>query len=81
MVVGYSFGAVIALELVALLEASGYVGQLVLIDGSPASLKAMAENQVMSYDEDILQNKVLQSIIDLIIDVERSQYLKVNINK
>ncbi|KAG5860726.1 hypothetical protein JTB14_035063 [Gonioctena quinquepunctata] len=38
---GYSFGSIITLEVVNILESKGYHGNVILIDGSPAVLKQM----------------------------------------
>lgn len=40
-IVGYSYGSIIAIELVRRLEAQGYIGQLILLDGSPDYMKAI----------------------------------------
>ncbi|XP_043250638.1 fatty acid synthase-like [Colletes gigas] len=41
VIVGYSFGSMIAIELVRRLEAHAFVGKLLLIDGSPDYMKAL----------------------------------------
>lgn len=41
MVIGYSFGTLVAIEVVRILEKSGLCGHLVCIDGSPAFLKRL----------------------------------------
>ncbi|KAJ8958992.1 hypothetical protein NQ317_011720 [Molorchus minor] len=43
-IMAYSFGTVIALEVVSLLESQGYTGTLVCIDGSPLMLKEILRN-------------------------------------
>ena len=58
-VVGYSFGALIALEIVTLLEARGKRGQLVLIDGAPNFLKKLVIDQMPSEHSDEAVQKVL----------------------
>ena len=45
--VGYSFGAMVAIEIAKLLEESGLKGQIVLIDGAPTFLKKLVVNQVI----------------------------------
>lgn len=44
--VGYSFGAMITIELAKLLEAKGLRGQIVLIDGAPSFLKKLVVDQM-----------------------------------
>lgn len=44
--VGYSFGAMVAIETAKLLEESGLKGQIVLIDGAPTFLKKLIVDQV-----------------------------------
>ncbi|XP_011859607.1 PREDICTED: fatty acid synthase-like [Vollenhovia emeryi] len=41
LIVGYSFGSLIAIELVRLLESRDFSGRLILIDGAPDQLKLM----------------------------------------
>ncbi|XP_070169898.1 fatty acid synthase-like [Polyergus mexicanus] len=43
LIVGYSFGSLIAIELARLLEAKNFVGRLLLIDGAPDWLKFLVE--------------------------------------
>ena len=45
--VGYSFGAMVAIEIAKLLEESGLKGQIVLIDGAPTFLKKLVVDQVV----------------------------------
>lgn len=42
-VVGYSFGSLIAIKIASMLEMYGYHGNVILIDGSPAYLKRLAQ--------------------------------------
>lgn len=44
--VGYSFGAMVAIEIAKLLEETGLRGQIVLIDGAPTFLKKLVVDQV-----------------------------------
>lgn len=44
--VGYSFGAMVAIEIAKLLEKTGLKGQIVLIDGAPTFLKKLVVDQV-----------------------------------
>lgn len=47
-IVGHSFGTLIAVKIASLLEKRGRVGHIVLIDGSPAYLKRLAQGLVKS---------------------------------
>ncbi|XP_055593802.1 fatty acid synthase-like [Uranotaenia lowii] len=66
-IVGYSFGSIIAIEIVKRLQAKGMQGQLLLIDGSPKflkelSVKSLNENPT---DEDI-QKRLLAVVISIV---------------
>jgi len=62
--VGYSFGSIIAIELTRRLEAMNIQGRLVLIDGAPEQMKAMA-NQHLSFNTyDELQDNILLAVMD-----------------
>lgn len=65
-IVGYSYGSLIALELVRRLEKQGLNGRLVMIDGAPELLKAIVEQFIPSTTEEELQNNVLLAIMDTI---------------
>jgi len=64
--IGYSYGSLIAIELVKRLEDHGLNGRLVLIDGAPKLMKAMMEKYVPSSTQEELQNNVFFSIIDVL---------------
>ncbi|XP_024885303.1 fatty acid synthase [Temnothorax curvispinosus] len=79
-IIGYSFGSLIALELVKRLEKRGLSGRLVLIDGAPDMLKMTLEQYLPSATEEELQNNILLTIMDnmqstlsgkLLLDVEK----------
>ncbi|XP_072750690.1 fatty acid synthase-like [Anoplolepis gracilipes] len=66
IIVGYSMGSLIAIELVRKLEEMNLRGRLVLIDGAPEQIKAMA-NQYLSFTTIVeLENNVLLGIMDII---------------
>jgi len=54
---GYSFGGVVSIELVRLLEKDGFTGTLVLVDGAPAGMKSMT-NQWVREDNSTLELEV-----------------------
>ncbi|XP_036143145.1 fatty acid synthase [Monomorium pharaonis] len=63
VMVGYSFGSVIALELTKRLEAMNFKGRLVLIDGAPEQFRAILKN--FSYYSDIdFQTAILTNIME-----------------
>jgi len=64
-IVGYSYGSLIAIELVNRLEKRGLNGRLVLIDGAPEQMKAVVE-QFISSSEEALQNEILLAIMGAI---------------
>ncbi|KYN01849.1 Fatty acid synthase [Cyphomyrmex costatus] len=74
-IVGYSYGSLIALELVKRLEKHGLSGRLVLIDGAPELLKTMLEQFLPATTEEELQNNVLLSIMDSIQSVSNGKLL------
>ncbi|XP_014486669.1 PREDICTED: fatty acid synthase-like [Dinoponera quadriceps] len=64
-IVGYSFGSLIAIELMRLLEAKNLRGQLILIDGAPDQMKALKEQYFPFTNIDEFQNNVLLGLTDL----------------
>lgn len=66
VIVGYSMGSLIAIELTRKLEQLNLQGRLVLIDGAPEQIKALA-NQFLPFTTfGELENNVLLSIMDTI---------------
>lgn len=66
VMVGYSLGSLIAIELVRKLEELNLQGRLVLIDGAPEQIKAII-NQHFSFNTiNELENNVLLNIMDII---------------
>lgn len=64
VVVGYSYGSLIALEMVNRLEKMGLSGRLFLIDGSPEIMKVYKDVYFSSNSEDKVQNNLLQIVMD-----------------
>nr|XP_050849711.1 fatty acid synthase-like [Vespula vulgaris] len=62
--VGYSFGSLITIELARKLEARGFNGQLILIDGSPQQMKTLLNQHMYSSSEEELQSNILLGIMD-----------------
>ncbi|CAL7939125.1 unnamed protein product [Xylocopa violacea] len=63
IIVGYSFGTLVALEIVRKLEELGLVGQLILIDGSPDYMKAVKLLHITGSTEDECQNAFLNNML------------------
>lgn len=65
VIAAYSFGSVVAIELARKLEAEGLTGRLVLIDGSPALMKAIKDQQLAAFSDEELGTNVLIGIMDI----------------
>ncbi|XP_051154827.1 fatty acid synthase [Leptopilina boulardi] len=66
VLVGYSFGCVITIELARLLENEGFTGRIVLIDGSPEIMKKLVEQQLPSAHKGELETNLLLGIMDIL---------------
>lgn len=66
VIVGYSLGSLIAIELVRKLEGMNLHGRVVLIDGAPEQMKAMANQHLPFNTIAELENNVLLGIMDTI---------------
>ncbi|KAK2585487.1 hypothetical protein KPH14_010141 [Odynerus spinipes] len=78
--VGYSFGSLVAIELVQRLESEGFNGHLFLIDGSPEYMKALIKQHVyLSVDEEI-ESSILLGIMDTFIPTNSAQ-LAIDLSK
>jgi len=64
VMVGFSFGSIIAIELTRRLEAMNFKGRLILIDGSPELLQKIYKYYMPSSDLD-LQIYVLTYIMEI----------------
>ncbi|XP_036138949.1 fatty acid synthase-like [Monomorium pharaonis] len=65
VMVGYSFGSIIAIELTRKLEAMKFKGRLVLIDGTPAQMKMMYKNFTSNSNDTDLQFVILTNIMEI----------------
>lgn len=61
-IVGYSVGAIYAIELVRKLESMGKHGRLILIDGSPEFLKLIISQHLNAETDEQIQDSVLAGI-------------------
>lgn len=78
-IVGYSYGAVIAIELVRKLEAEGKEVRLVLIDGAPEHLKNIVSHHFSSETENGLQNDVLLGIVNMLVPRSTAEVMQLNV--
>lgn len=65
IIVGYSFGSMVAIELGRQLECMGKQGRLILIDGSPQLMKLIVSQHLAAQTNEELQNNVLLGICDV----------------
>ncbi|XP_011629715.2 fatty acid synthase-like [Pogonomyrmex barbatus] len=65
VIVGYSFGSIIAFELTRKLEAMNLKGRLVLIDGTPELMQTMYRDFISNSNEVDLQTVVLSNILEI----------------
>lgn len=73
-IIAYSYGTLVALELAVLLEASGYNGRLLFIDGAPSIISALFQYQLATCKtQSEMQSSLLCSIMSMIepINVEK----------
>ncbi|XP_070148748.1 fatty acid synthase-like [Polyergus mexicanus] len=80
LIVGYSFGSLIAIELARLLEAKNFSGRLILIDGAPDQMKFLIEKHFYYTSEQELQNSILLHIIKFHLNFNNDM-LVVELNK
>ncbi|XP_071652654.1 fatty acid synthase-like [Temnothorax longispinosus] len=80
LIVGYSFGSLIAIELARLLEANNFSGRLILIDGAPDQLKLWT-NQYLDYTSpEELQNMILLGLLEMYTTIDKKT-LALELNK
>ncbi|KAL2719883.1 fatty acid synthase-like, partial [Vespula squamosa] len=79
--VGYSFGSLVAIELTRHLEAKGFDGRLILIDGAPQLMKELLIQHLPSLSEEELQNNLLISIMNKFTSAANSQQFTVELEK
>jgi len=75
LIVGYSFGSLIAIELARLLEASNFSGRLLLIDGAPDQMKLLINQYFTSSSQDELQNMILLKILEMYTTVNKEKLM------
>ncbi|XP_036148675.1 fatty acid synthase isoform X2 [Monomorium pharaonis] len=65
VMVGYSFGSIIAIEITRRLEALNVKGRLVLIDGAPEQMRIMYKHVTSNFNDADLQFAVLINIMEM----------------
>ncbi|XP_025158082.1 fatty acid synthase-like [Harpegnathos saltator] len=75
IIVGYSYGSLIAIELMRLLEARNFTGRLILIDGTPDYMKTLKDQYFPFTNLQEFQNNVLLGLIDLFYSVDNTSVL------
>ncbi|XP_025994131.1 fatty acid synthase isoform X2 [Solenopsis invicta] len=65
VMIGYSFGSIIAIEITRKLEAMNFKGRLILIDGAPEQIRTMYKHIISDSNDADLQNIVLTNIMEI----------------
>ncbi|XP_018375579.1 PREDICTED: fatty acid synthase-like [Trachymyrmex cornetzi] len=65
IIVGYSFGSIIAIEVTRKLEVMNFKGRLVLIDGAPEPLQTMLKFFESDFDDANFQIDILTNILEI----------------
>ncbi|KAJ3652435.1 hypothetical protein Zmor_018399 [Zophobas morio] len=74
-VIGYSFGCLVGLEIISLLEEKGYNGIMICIDGSPAYITSSLKKQFAHETDAQFQTAILSKISAVVIPLDIfSQY-------
>ncbi|XP_071625450.1 fatty acid synthase-like isoform X1 [Temnothorax longispinosus] len=80
LIVGYSFGSLIAIELARLLEAKDFSGRLILIDGAPDQIKFWINQYLDCTSPDELQNVILLRLLEMYTIINKKK-LALELNK
>lgn len=76
LIMGYSFGSLIAIELARLLEAKNFSGRLILIDGAPDQMIFLSKKFFYNTSEQKLQNNILLYLARLQFDFNNEMVSK-----
>ncbi|XP_053661661.1 fatty acid synthase-like [Anopheles marshallii] len=76
LVIGYSFGSLLALEIVKRLEARSLHGKLMLIDGSPLYLQRFASHHLSGFDDEHLQMAILTLVLSFVLPTATQDIIK-----
>ncbi|XP_025162176.1 uncharacterized protein LOC105185637 [Harpegnathos saltator] len=66
LIIAYSYGTLIAIELTRRLENMHFQGRLVFIDGAPEQLRALLNQIIFGATTEELENNILLSIMDIL---------------
>lgn len=66
LIIAYSYGTLIAIELARRLEGMHLRGRLVFIDGAPEQLKILTDQLISNTTINELQNNTLLNIMDIV---------------
>ncbi|XP_029159596.1 fatty acid synthase-like [Nylanderia fulva] len=80
LIVGYSFGCLIAIELAKLLEAENFFAHLILIDGAPDLMKFFVDKVLNYPSEQELQNYILIRFVEIYLG-SSNETLALELNK
>uniref|UniRef100_A0A182NUT6 Oleoyl-[acyl-carrier-protein] hydrolase n=1 Tax=Anopheles dirus TaxID=7168 RepID=A0A182NUT6_9DIPT len=76
LVIGYSFGSLLALDIVKRLEARSLRGKLMLIDGSPLYLQRFASQHLSGFDDEHLQMAILTIVLSFVLPTATHEIIK-----
>jgi len=80
IIVGYSFGSLIAIELVRLLEANNFSGRLILIDGAHDQMKLWTNQHLICTSQEELQNIILLGLLEMYVTINQKKVSKLKTN-
>nr|XP_050845903.1 fatty acid synthase-like [Vespula vulgaris] len=73
ILVGFSFGSLLAIELTRKLEAKGYNGRLILIDGAPQHLKTLIQQQLHSSSQEEFESNILLATLNAFTSINNTE--------
>ncbi|XP_043664579.1 fatty acid synthase-like [Vespula pensylvanica] len=73
ILVGFSFGSLVAIELTRKLEARGFNCQLILIDGAPQHIKTLIQQQLHSSSQEEFESNILLAILNAFIFINSAE--------
>jgi fatty acid synthase, animal type len=76
LLVGYSFGSLLTLEIANLLESRGKKGSIIIIDGSPQFIYKVANQAVPEKSDENIQSIIILSCIRLLFPDEYHEIAK-----
>jgi len=80
LIVGYSFGSLIAIELVRLLETNNFSGRLILIDGAPDQMKFWTNQHLTCTSQEELQNIIVLGLLEIYVTINKEKVSKLKTN-